>query len=107
MKNKDGKKKNKRAFVDDGRTVYDMSGLNPDGKKDKEPIGLSRKEKHAGYKGGIVGLRAHFSYRFGVVRTYRRSFMALAEINLPKQKSNIRKLRFLFRFCEKLCNKTA
>lgn len=44
---KNDKKKEKRAFVDDGRTIYDMSGLNPDGKKDKEPIGLSRKERWA------------------------------------------------------------
>lgn len=54
MKNKDDKKKNKRAFVDDGRTVYDMSGLNPDGKKDKEPIGLSRKEKHAAIRAALL-----------------------------------------------------
>ena len=54
MKNKDVKKKNKRAFVDDGRTVYDMSCLNPDGKKDKEPIGLSRKEKHAAIRAALL-----------------------------------------------------
>ena len=54
MKNKDGKKKDKRAFVDDGRTVYDMSGLNPDGKKDKEPVGLSRKEKHAAIRAALL-----------------------------------------------------
>ncbi|HIW05335.1 MAG TPA: hypothetical protein H9690_04855 [Firmicutes bacterium] len=47
---KNDKKKKKRAFVDDGRTIYDMSGLNPDGKKDKEPIGLSRKERWAAIK---------------------------------------------------------
>lgn len=54
MKNKDDKKKNKRAFVDDGRTVYDMSGLNPDGKKNKEPIGLSHKEKFAAIRAALV-----------------------------------------------------
>lgn len=53
MKNKD-KKKNKRAFVDDGRTVYDMSGLNPDGKKEKEPIGLSGKERRAAIRAAFL-----------------------------------------------------
>lgn len=50
---KNDKKKEKRAFVDDGRTIYDMSGLNPDGKKDKEPIGLSRKERWAAIKAAL------------------------------------------------------
>lgn len=54
MKNKDGKKKNKRAFVDDGRTIYDMSALNPDGKKQKEPIGLNRREKLAAIRAAFV-----------------------------------------------------
>lgn len=53
MKEKD-KKKNKKAFVDDGRTVYDMSGLNPDGKKKKEPIGLTHKERGAAIRAAFV-----------------------------------------------------
>ena len=54
MKNKDAKKKNKRAFVDDGRTIYDMSVLNPDGKKQNEPIGLNRREKFAAIRAAFV-----------------------------------------------------
>lgn len=52
--NKQDKKKNKRAFVDDGRTIYDMSGLNPDGKKDNEPVGLSRKERWAAIRAAFL-----------------------------------------------------
>jgi len=49
-------KKKKKPFVDDGHTVYDMSGLYPEkNRADKiEKENLSRKEKFAAFKAAMV-----------------------------------------------------
>ena len=66
-KNKTSKKKKKTVYVDDGHTVYDMSGVS--GKKKKEDdLGLSRKERRAVIKAAfatylpiLVGVLACFT----------------------------------------------
>ena len=49
-------KKKKPVYIDDGHTVYDMSGLHPDGGKadDKDDAGLNRREKHAAIRAAFA-----------------------------------------------------
>ncbi len=50
-KKKKPQKKKKAKFVDDGRTIYSMEGLSKHpSPKDKESVGLSKKEKRAAIK---------------------------------------------------------
>lgn len=47
-------KKKKTKFVDDGHTVYDMSGLtNSKPKEDSDSLGLNRKERFAIVRAGL------------------------------------------------------
>lgn len=50
------KKKKKPVYIDDGHTVFDMSGLNPEGGKadGEDRAGLSRREKHAAIRAAVA-----------------------------------------------------
>ncbi len=41
------REKKKYVYIDDGHTVYDMSGLDRDKPKGKDGVSLSKKEKRA------------------------------------------------------------
>lgn len=56
----DPKKKKKRVpYVDDGHTIYDMSGvgrpgeMKRDARQEKDPVGLTRKEKNAAIRAAL------------------------------------------------------
>lgn len=66
---KPDKKPKRRPYVDDGHTVYDMSGLTGDNKKrPTQPLGLSGKEKFA-------AIRAAFEAYFPMLLLVLGSFL--------------------------------
>lgn len=50
---KDKKKAKKVAYVDDGHTVYDMSGLDGGRKASRDDVGLTRSERRAVIKAAL------------------------------------------------------
>ena len=59
---KEKKKKKRTPYIDDGHTVYDMSGLRPSNESSvgKSDVGLSKKEKWA-------AIRAAFALYFPIL----------------------------------------
>lgn len=53
---KKSKKKTKKPFVDDGHTVYDMSGLRGPGEQSEKEngVGLNRREKRAAIRAAFA-----------------------------------------------------
>lgn len=53
---KEKKKKNRTPYIDDGHTVYDMSGLGPSNESsdNKSDVGLSKKEKWAAIRAAFA-----------------------------------------------------
>lgn len=53
---KKNNKKQRKAYIDDGHTIYDMSGLNGKGDDTRsgKSISLSRKEKHAAIRAALI-----------------------------------------------------
>lgn len=52
-KDKKRAEKKKSAYVDDGHTVYDMSGLDGGKKADRDDVGLTRSERRAAIKAAL------------------------------------------------------
>ncbi len=67
-------KKNKREFVDDGHTVYDMSGVAPERYQKKSDINLSKKEKGALIK---AALAFYFPKLLGVLACFAAAALLL------------------------------
>lgn len=53
---KKSNKKQRKVYIDDGHTIYDMSGLTGKGDdtKSEKSISLSRKEKHAAIRAALI-----------------------------------------------------
>lgn len=53
---KKNNKKQRKVYIDDGHTIYDMSGLTGKGDdtKSEKSISLSRKEKHAAIRAALI-----------------------------------------------------
>lgn len=53
---KKSNKKQIKVYIDDGHTIYDMSGLTGKGDdtKSEKSISLSRKEKHAAIRAALI-----------------------------------------------------
>lgn len=53
---KKSNKKQRKVYIDDGHTIYDMSGLTGKGDdtKSEKSISLSKKEKHAAIRAALI-----------------------------------------------------
>lgn len=53
---KKSNKKQRKVYIDDGHTIYDMSGLTGKGDDTRsgKSISLSRKEKHAAIRAALI-----------------------------------------------------